>query len=67
MSDAPVRVRANTAKRAKAGSRVGHAKSEAVLRAEFDAMMERSSQKLAKLNAKMDELLDRLDNNRLTS
>jgi hypothetical protein len=63
MSETRVRVRASTAKPAKA-KRVRAPTAEDVLQAEFDAMMERSSQRLAKLNADMDELLARMNNNR---
>lgn len=69
MSDAPVRVQANITKHRKPAStkRAGRDKTNEALRAEFDAMMERSSKKLAKLNSDMDELLARLGDTHLTS
>ena len=69
MSDAPSRVRASTAKRPRRAlvNRGALLKKDAVLQAEFDAMMERSSRRLEKLNADMEELLHRLGDTRLTS
>ncbi len=67
MSDAPARARASTAKRGKAtqSKRAGALSAEAILKAEFEAMMERSGKKLDKLNADLDQMLLRLDGSRL--
>ena len=69
MSGTSVRASASTGKRVKTASakRVKAPTAEDILQAEFEAMMERSSQRLAKLNADMDELVSSLRRSRLSS
>lgn len=66
MSDAPIRARPS-AKRARsaATTRPRNDDAEALLFAEFDAMMERSGKRLEKLNADLDQMLSRMDSARL--